>query len=243
METTSVMIAEDDESIFLYYKDIFSKYTNVEIVGYAKDGESALKMYKDIKPDVLILDLGLPKKNGLELINDLSNYERENPKCNVIVITGDTRLKDNLLNTRKVYRIILKPAPSDILLKTVSEIKSELITKQFPEHEWQVILCKLKLNPYSKSCKLLTDIIKACYTDSELLDNLKKLYCMMSTKYSCNPNKIQSRLRSCIDTANRLSDKRTFSSLFLIDNYNTSISPKQFVVGLITHLKNIEDSA
>lgn len=243
METTSVMTAEDDESIFLYYKDIFSKYTNVEIVGYAKDGESALKMYKDIKPDVLILDLGLPKKNGLELINDLSNYERENPKCNVIVITGDTRLKDNLLNTRKVYRIILKPAPSDILLKTISEIKSELVTKQFPEHEWQVILGRLNLNPYSKSCKLLTDIVKTCYTDSELLDNMKKLYFIMSSKYSCTPKKIQSRLRSCIDTANRLSNKETFSSLFLIDNYNALISPKQFVVGITRHLKNIKDSA
>lgn len=243
METTSVMIAEDNESIFSYYEDIFSKYTNVEIVGYAKDGESALKMYKDIKPDVLLLDLGLPKKNGLELINDLSNYERENPICNIIVITGDSNLKEKLLNTRKVYRIILKPASPDILLKTISEIKSELVMKQFPEHEWQVILSKLNLNPYSKSCKLLTDIIKTCYTDLELLDNMNKLYFMMSSKYSCTPNKIQSRLRSCIDTANRLSNKKTFSSLFLIDNYNALISPKQFVVGITTHLKNIKDSA
>ena len=242
MRTTKVMIAEDEEQIFSYYENILSQNTNVEIVGYAKDGESALTMYKDIKPDILLLDLGIPKKNGLQLINELSIYEREHQKCNIIVITGDTYLKDNLLNTRKVFRIIPKPADSDLLFHTIVEMENEIDMEHFPQKEWQEILNKLKLNPYSKSCQLLTDIIKMCYTDLELLDNMKKIYYMLSVKYSCLPNKIQSRFRSCIDTAKRSSNKETFSILFPINNYNELISPKQFVIGIINHLKKIKDS-
>ena len=118
-----------------------------------------------------------------------------------------------------------------------------LITiEHFPEKEWQDILNKLKLNPYSKSCQLLSDIVKMCYTDLEMLDNMKNIYNILSVRYSCSPNKIQSRFRSCIDTANRSFDKETFSILFSINNYNELISPKQFVIGSINHLKKIEDS-
>lgn len=234
---TKIMIAEDNEKLIGYYECIFSRDTNVKIMGYATDGESALEMYNRIKPDILFLDLNLPKKNGLELINDLSNYEKEKRNCNIVVVTGDDSLRNELLNTKKVYRIIPKPADIETLYNTVTEMENELIIENFPEKKLVEFLNNLKLNPYSKSSQLLIDIVKLCYTDLDLLDNMKRIYYIMAKRYSCSPNKIQARLRSCVDTANRISNVKTFNSIFFLDNSNELISPKQFVIRIVNYLK------
>ena len=106
---TKIMVAEDNTSVFSCYQNYFSKDKTIEFIGHAQDGETAVKMYKEKNPDLLFLDLRLPKKNGLEILNDLTEYENVNHKCNVIVVSGDAELRHSLYNTRKVYKIIPKP--------------------------------------------------------------------------------------------------------------------------------------
>lgn len=58
---TTILIAEDNEFLFIRYQEIIAKDESFELVGYAKDGQTALEIYKELKPDIFILDLGLPK--------------------------------------------------------------------------------------------------------------------------------------------------------------------------------------
>lgn len=58
---TTILVAEDNESLFDHYQEIIAEDESFELVGYAKDGQTALEMYKEFKPDIFILDLGLPK--------------------------------------------------------------------------------------------------------------------------------------------------------------------------------------
>lgn len=62
---TTILVAEDNEFIFNRYQEIIAKDEFFELVGYAMDGQTALKMYKKLKPDIFILDLGLPKMTRL----------------------------------------------------------------------------------------------------------------------------------------------------------------------------------
>lgn len=102
------------------------------------------------------------------------------------------------------------------------------------------ILLELKIKPFSKSGKLLTDIIKLSYCDIELLENMNDVYLVMSREKSCNPEKIRSSLRSIIRTVNRFATYQTLQSIFLIKSYdiNNVLSPYQFVNGLVSYLKN-----
>ena len=187
----------------------------------------------------MLLDLRLPKKNGLEILNEITDYESENVKCNIIVISGDTKLMHKLYNTRKVYKIIPKPASLYSIKQTIYEFKKEQMLNDFSESKCQDLLMKLKLNPYSKNGRLLTETIKLCYYDLELLDNMKNIYLMLARKYSCSPEKIKSSLRSIIGTANKFSDYTILNSIFYIDDndYNKTISPKQFINGMLICLK------
>lgn len=236
---TKIMVAEDNTSIFSCYQNFLSKDETIEFIGYASDGDSAIRMYKEKNPDLVLLDLKLPKRNGLEILNEITDYESQNTKCNIIVISGDAKLMHKLYNTKKVYRIIPKPASLHSIKRAIYEFKEEQISHDFSESKCQDLLMKLKLNPYSKNGRLLTETIKLCYCDLELLDNMKNIYLLLARKYSCSPEKIKSSLRSIIGTANRFSDYSTLNSIFYIKNndYNKTISPKQFINGMLMCLK------
>lgn len=236
---TKIMVAEDNTSIYSCYQNFLSKDKTIEFIGNALDGNSAVKMYTEKNPDLMLLDLNLPKKNGLEILNEITDYESQDTKCNIIVISGDEKLMHKLYNTKKVYRIIPKPASLASIKRAIYEFKKEQIINDFSESKCQDLLMKLKLNPYSKNGRLLTETIKLCYCDLELLDNMKNIYLILARKYSCSPEKIKSSLRSIIGTANRFSDYTTLNSIFYIDNndYNKTISPKQFINGMLIFLK------
>lgn len=237
---TRIMIAEDNTSVFSCYQKFLSKDESVKIIGYAKDGKTAVTMYKEKNPDILLLDLRLPKKNGLQIIEDLSEYESTKYKCNVIIISGDTRLRKKLLETKKVYAIIPKPINFNVLSRTINDFKQEQILSEFPEQKCISLLLELKIKPFSKSGKLLTDIIKLSYCDIEILENMNDVYLVMSRKKSCKPERIRSSLRSIIRTVNRFATYQTLQSIFLIKSYdiNNVLSPYQFVNGLVSYLKS-----
>lgn len=237
--TTKVMIAEDNTSVFSCYQNFLSKDKTIEIIG-TTDGNSTVEMYKKENPDILILDLGLPQRNGLEILNELTFYEGVNIKCNVIVISGNNTLKGNLCNTRKVFRIMSKPLSLGDLQYAVNELRKEQSFNLFSEIECQNLLLRLKLNPLSKNGRLLTEAIKLCYYDFELLDNMNSLYSALAEKNSCSVLKIKSRLRSIIDTANRFANTSYLNTLFYIEqeDLNKFVSPKHFFNGVILFLKN-----
>lgn len=236
---TRIMVAEDNTSVFSCYQNYFSKDKTIEFIGHAQDGDTTVKMYKEKNPDILFLDLRLPKKNGLEILNELTNYESENIRCNVIVISGDAELKHTLFNTRKVYRIIPKPASLDLIERTIENFKKEQEADSFSEVKCNDLLMELKLNPYSKNGRLLTQTIKLCYCDLELLDNMKQIYSILGHRHSCSPERIKSSLRSIIKSANRFSSSSTLSSIFYIEDkdINKAVSPKHFINGMIICLK------
>lgn len=234
---TKVLIAEDNMAIYSTYKDILSADKSIEIIGHAQDGLSAIEMYNKTNPDVFLLDLGLPEKNGIEIVNELSNSEES--KCDIIVVSGDTELRQQLFNTKKVYRIIPKPFDSELLTQTIHKLKKEQVLSSFPKEKYYELLLKLKLKPYSRSCKVLTSMVKLAYQDISLLENMNNLYTTLAYKNHCPPQKIKESLRSSIRIANRYSSRSVLNSLFHIsdDDYNNVITPKQFLNGILLHLK------
>jgi len=82
-----VMIIDDDADARLYYNSILSDLNlNIE---EAKDGEEGIQKIKSKKPDLILLDLMMPKKGGLAVFNEvMDNPESKN--IPVIIISGAT---------------------------------------------------------------------------------------------------------------------------------------------------------
>mgnify|MGYP001586913111 CR=1 FL=1 len=80
-----ILIIEDDPFLLKLYKEILSD-TGLE-VEEALDGETGLRKVKDSKPDLILLDIMLPKMNGLDVLEKLKEGQstREIP---VVIITN-----------------------------------------------------------------------------------------------------------------------------------------------------------
>lgn len=78
-----ILVIEDDEMLLALLQNILGGAGH-EIVTTA-DGPSGIELYKRHHPDLVLLDLGLPSMNGLEVLKLIREFDR---KARVVVVTG-----------------------------------------------------------------------------------------------------------------------------------------------------------
>lgn len=85
MPPTQILIAEDHALLADALQMLLNAQTDMRCIGVAKDGEQALQRTLAAVPDVLLLDLGLPKLDGLGVMDELS---RAQLSTRVLVVTA-----------------------------------------------------------------------------------------------------------------------------------------------------------
>ncbi len=81
---TTVLIADDHQLFREGLVNLISSAPDVEVVGEAKDGREATEKAKKIKPDVVLIDIGMPEMNGIEATRII---KKDNPKIKVIAVS------------------------------------------------------------------------------------------------------------------------------------------------------------
>ncbi|HNI57764.1 MAG TPA: response regulator, partial [Elusimicrobiota bacterium] len=81
-----ILIAEDDPNI-LGLLSVFLSGLGYE-VALARDGQEALEMAAQVKPDLLIADVMMPRMNGFKLVNTLTSERHDIPMPKVIMLTS-----------------------------------------------------------------------------------------------------------------------------------------------------------
>jgi two-component system chemotaxis response regulator CheY len=115
----NIMIADDSDAIRLVLKDILS-IGDHNIVGEAKDGMETIDLYPQIKPDLLLLDLAMPKKDGLSVVKEIISQD---PSAKIILITAsdDQKIIQQCLDSG-ASSYISKPFDFNNVLKAISDI-------------------------------------------------------------------------------------------------------------------------
>jgi len=96
------------------------KAKDIKVVGQASDGEEACRLYDKLSPDILVLDLRMPKKDGLQAVNELMSRI---PKPRIIVMTtyeGEEDVRRALSAGAKGY--VLKGTKREEILETVRKV-------------------------------------------------------------------------------------------------------------------------
>ena len=63
---TRILIADDHAMLREGMRNLLEQERDFELVGEATDGEEAVKLAKELKPDIIIMDIVMPKLNGVE---------------------------------------------------------------------------------------------------------------------------------------------------------------------------------
>ncbi len=84
-ETIRILIADDHSIVRQGLRALIDTEPNMETVGEASDGVEAIEQAKALQPDVILLDMVMPRKNGLEAIVDI---KEENADARILVLTS-----------------------------------------------------------------------------------------------------------------------------------------------------------
>lgn len=86
-DKTRILMVEDHKLLRVGLKAIFEEYPNLEIIGEAENGKQAVKMATELKPDVILMDIGLPEMDGIQATRKIKEMY---PDMKVIILTSHT---------------------------------------------------------------------------------------------------------------------------------------------------------
>jgi two-component system, NarL family, response regulator len=115
-----VLIADDHPIVREGLTTILGLQDDMQVVGEARDGEAACLLYDQLSPDILLLDLRMPKKDGLEVIAKLMS---RTPRPRIIVLTTSEKAEDlrrSLVAGAKGY--LVKGAEARQVWDTIREV-------------------------------------------------------------------------------------------------------------------------
>ncbi len=112
-----VMIADDSESVRGTLRDMLETGKH-EVVAESVDGIDTLEKFDSAKPDVLLLDVAMPKKDGMETLIEIMKRTPK-PKVGMITAHDDMELIENCIQLGALA-YITKPFNTDDILHAVS---------------------------------------------------------------------------------------------------------------------------
>lgn len=81
----TVLIVEDNELMRQGLKTVLNSSSEFKVIGEAEDGEGAVKLALELNPDVIVMDIGLPYKNGIEATREI---KQARPDVNIVMLTS-----------------------------------------------------------------------------------------------------------------------------------------------------------
>jgi DNA-binding NarL/FixJ family response regulator len=128
MGTSSVrvLVVEDYRPWLRFISSELQKVANLQAVGEVADGEEAVQRAEELQPDLILLDIGLPTINGIEVARRI----REVSPASKILFVSETRspeIAEEALNTGAGGYVLKSDAASDLL----PAIKAVLQGKRF----------------------------------------------------------------------------------------------------------------
>ena len=244
MEKITVAIIEDNKEICLSLKRRIDETEDLETVGIAHDGYEGLSLIENQMPDVVVLDVVMPKMDGMELLEQLQ--KKELAKRPEIIVTSAIN-HDNV--TRKALQLgaqyyLVKPLHNDdVLLKRIRQTMQQTSTKAtlnpFNKTEEGFSLADERSKTYNminednleaiitdviheigvpahiKGYNYLREAITLCIQDKEFINSITKmLYPTVARNYQTTSSRVERAIRHAIEVAWNIGREEILNSIF-----------------------------
>ena len=128
MDNTTIIVVDDSPFASKQIKDIVEE-NGYEVIGYAKNGEEGIKMYEELHPDIVILDIIMPGIDGIETAQILL---KNDPDATILMLSSlcDSSTLEEVRSIGVKY-LIPKPWEDDVLLATLELLKKQREQKKY----------------------------------------------------------------------------------------------------------------
>ena len=227
MEKIKVLVVDDDEKYAKTLSEHISIQEDITSVGIALDGEEAYAMIEETKPDAVVLDIILPKLDGLGVLRRLAISNMEN-KPQVLVSSASTL--NTLYDTAGRYGAsyyMIKPQSCDSICDTIRDmcgvpreslaqvpagIKDESCDLEAVVTEY---IHELGVPAHIKGYHYLRTAIMMVVKDMDLLNYItKELYPEIAKAYQTTSSRVERAIRHSIEVAWTRGKPQTMNEVF-----------------------------
>ncbi len=202
-----IMVVDDNKVMVEMLKEYFLESKTVEVVDEAYDGQEAWNKIKENSYDCVLLDLIMPKKDGLFVLEQI----KENKiKANVIVVTSYNE-QETIRNVSEfgVRYFVLKPFDLKDLEKRIMDAtrdRRENSVIDFGNNDAHIkvskILHELGIPSHIKGYQYIRDAITMVYKDQNLIGGItKELYPEIGKKYNASVTRVERAIRHAIEVS------------------------------------------
>lgn len=164
-----IAIADDEKMIREGIRDTFNwDEAGFEVVGLCKNGEEALNLSRQAKPDIFLLDICMPKINGLDLIEQI---RAENPRMLFIIITGYSEFEyAHRAIGLGVYDFVVKPIDESKLWHIIIGARDVLISDRVDTNKNAVMKKQISIHLKSIQSDFVNKLVTKGYDDEVVIE-------------------------------------------------------------------------
>jgi two-component system response regulator (stage 0 sporulation protein A) len=261
MEKLNVAIADDNERMLRLLGEIIESDDELNVIGTAKDGEEAYNVIKTKEPDVVLLDIVMPKLDGLGVLDRVKNDKtiRKHPTFIMISAIGQERITEDAFQLGADY-YIMKPFDNDMVINRIKRVRekgnvsaaevrkvnayerADKLTERNLEADVTEIIHEIGVPAHIKGYQYLRDAIVMAVNDVDMLNSITKvLYPTIAKKYQTTSSRVERAIRHAIEVAWSRGKMDTIDEMFGYTIHNGKGKPTNSeFIALITDRIRLE---
>ena len=230
---TSVIIADNSEEFCSSLTAALHQTSGFQVIDTASDGERAIALISERRPDILVLDMMLAKKDGISVLKAISALDR---KPTVLATSGF--ITDYVASTAAnlgVRYLMLKPCDMSALVERLEEIRGgESLRMPANRHNGQQsietmvtsIIHEIGVPAHIKGYQYLREAIILAVEDMDVINAITKiLYPQVAKTFQTTPSRVERAIRHAIEVAWDRGDLDTLQRFFGYTVSNTKGKP------------------
>ena len=229
----TVIIADNSEEFCAGLTAALKRTEGFQVIGSANDGEQAIRMVTDRKPDILVLDLMLSKQDGLSVLKAISGMERR-----PVVFATSGFVTDYVASAAAnlgVRYLMLKPCDLTALVERMEETRAGNVRQNLPvrnatsggiEAMVTSIIHEIGVPAHIKGYQYLREAIIIAVGDMDVINAITKvLYPQVAKTFQTTPSRVERAIRHAIEVAWDRGDLDTLQRFFGYTVSNTKGKP------------------
>ncbi len=229
----TVFIADGTEEFCAALTAALDRAGGFKVIGTASDGEQAIHKIRQLKPDILVLDLMLTKQDGLSVLKAIANE----PKRPAVLATSRfvTDYVANAASSLGAQYLTLKPCDMTALVERIEEIRSSERLRVMParrndkrsiESMVTGIIHEIGVPAHIKGYQYLREAIIIAVGDMDVINAITKvLYPQVAKTFQTTPSRVERAIRHAIEVAWDRGDLDTLQRFFGYTVSNTKGKP------------------
>ena len=231
--TSTVFIADSAEDFCSGLTAALQRADGFRVVGTAGDGEQAIRMIEEKKPDILVLDLMLAKKDGISVLKAIANMEHK--PITLATSAFLTEYVSTAAANLGVRYLMLKPCDMASLVERMEEIRGgESLRYPVQRRNDKVsietlvtnIIHEIGVPAHIKGYQYLREAIIIAVNDMDVINAITKvLYPEVAKNFGTTASRVERAIRHAIEVAWDRGDLETLQKYFGYTVSNTKGKP------------------